>query len=126
MRRGRKNDDAVIKKALKNVLPQARPSPRVQPPHPFALLQVDCTPPEQAMKYSKWRSSFRNRMEKKGIKKTKATEIMVSSSPTLTPDSALTCFLCHPFFPLFPQPTIANPRLHDSRFPPSLCQLGSL
>ena len=29
------------------------------------------------MKYSKWRGGFRKRMEKKGLQKTKATEIMV-------------------------------------------------
>merc|ERR1719247_3481712 len=43
-----------------------------------ALPEVDCGPPEAAMRYSKWRKGFRKSMENKGIKKTKATEIMWS------------------------------------------------
>jgi len=43
-----------------------------------ALPEVDCGPPEQAVKYSNWRKGYRQRMEKKGIEKTKATEIMWS------------------------------------------------
>jgi len=45
---------------------------------PVAACQVDCTAPKQATKYSKWRGKFRKTMEKKGLEKTKATEIMVS------------------------------------------------
>merc|ERR1711865_35011 len=43
-----------------------------------AKSEVDCGPPKNAMKYSKWRAGYRKRMEKKGIKQTKATEIMWS------------------------------------------------
>lgn len=57
----RKQQNKVFKEGVDKVFPE-----------------VDCGPPEQAMKYSKWRGGFRKRMEKKGLQKTKATEIMWS------------------------------------------------
>lgn len=68
----RKQSDKVFVKGVKNALPE-----------------VDCTPPEQAMRYSSWRSGFRKKMEKKGLQKTKATEIMWSWQEEQTAKSHL-------------------------------------
>lgn len=68
----RKQSDKVFVKGVKNALPE-----------------VDCAPPEQAMRYSKWRSGFRKSMEKKGLQKTKATEIMWSWQEEQTAKSHL-------------------------------------
>lgn len=43
-----------------------------------ARSEVDSRPPDQAMRYSNRRKGYRKKMEKKGIKQTKATEIMWS------------------------------------------------